>query len=47
LVDIVVTEENLHAAFPYNAAVDKPATKTPNPQPYGYADEIHGANQHR
>jgi len=46
-VDIVVTEENLHAVFLFNPAVDRPASKTPNPKAYGYADKIHGANQHR
>jgi hypothetical protein len=35
LVDVVVTKENLHAAFLFNA----PATKTPDLQAYGYADE--------
>ena len=37
LVDVVVTDENLHAAFLFNRAIDSPSTKALGPMVHGYA----------
>ena len=51
LVDIVVTDENLHAAFLFDRAVDDPRAKALGPLAHGYAqlgtDGSHGMNQRR
>ena len=45
LIDIVVTDENLHAAFLFDRAMMGPVAKAPGPLAYG--NGTHGTNQRR
>ena len=45
LVDVVVTDENLHAAFLFGRAVNGPIAKAPGPLANGWAPL--GCRQHR
>jgi len=40
LIDIVVTDENLHVVFLFNPTVDRPNSQVPGPLAHGYVQTL-------